>query len=95
MKSAFYLAVILSLLASCKTPSDFEGFKKSKKGFHYQLRSLGESNRKIVLGDYVTADIVYTTMNDSVFFKGRRKIKLEDPVYEGKEGEQGILHLAV
>ncbi len=83
MKTAIGLFLTTLLIVSCKNSSEFEGYKKSNKGFYYQLRALGESDRKIMTGDYVTADVVYTTMKDSVFFKGRRKIKLESPAYKG------------
>ncbi len=83
MKNAISFILATFLIVSCQTPSEFEGYKKSNKGFYYQLKSLGESNREIETGDYVTADVVYSTMKDSVFFKGRRKIKLEAPAYKG------------
>jgi FKBP-type peptidyl-prolyl cis-trans isomerase FkpA len=77
----FFLAAIV--VSSCKEQSPFEGYSKSKKGFYYQLQTIGESNKKIREGDYITADIQYSTIDDSVFFSGRRKLKLEKPVYSG------------
>lgn len=80
-----YILIVLSffLLLSCNQSSPFEGYKKSKKGFYYKLETIGETNEKIKVGDYITVDIIYSTIADSVFFEGRRKIKLEEPVYRG------------
>lgn len=83
MKHFYLLPIILIGLIACQNKSDFEGFKKSRKGFYYQLHTLGESDRKVQLNDYVTADISYYTMDDSLFFEGRRKIKLGKPAYQG------------
>lgn len=83
MRLSLFLLTITLILSSCGRKSEFEGFSKSKKGFHYQLHTIGESIRKTNPGDYITADISYATIDDSVFFEGRRKIKLEEPAYEG------------
>lgn len=71
------------ILSSCGRKSEFEGYSKSKKGFHYKLHSIGETSENTALGDYITADIRYKTINDSLFFEGRRKLKIEQPAYEG------------
>ena len=82
MRLVVFMSSIL-LILSCGNRSEFPGYSKSRKGFHYKLHSIGESNRQTSLGDYVTADISYQTISDSTFFKGRRKIKIENPAYEG------------
>lgn len=84
MRSTYHIILIcMFVLVSCTPKSEYEGYKKTKKGFHYQLHTLGESVEKIKINDYVTADISYSTMNDSLFFQGRRKIKLDEPAYTG------------
>lgn len=83
MKRFFILISVFASISACTLKSDFEGYKKSRKGFYYQLQTLGESDRNIKINDYVTADISYYTLNDSLFFEGRRKIKLEEPAYNG------------
>lgn len=83
MKPAYTILILTFILSACQPKSDFEGFKKSRKGFHYQLHTLGESERKTKIDDFITADITYSTLVDSVFFVGRRKIKVEDPAYPG------------
>jgi FKBP-type peptidyl-prolyl cis-trans isomerase len=83
MKNIVLIALTIFILHSCKTESPYLGYKLSSKGFYYQLKTIGESEQRIAEGDYVTADIVYATIDDSVFFQGRRKIKLGEPAYKG------------
>jgi FKBP-type peptidyl-prolyl cis-trans isomerase FkpA len=83
MKNVSILVLCLSFFVSCNSDKEFKGFSKSRKGFYYQLHTIGESNREIKTGDYVTADVAYYTINDSMFFQGRRKVKLEEPAYKG------------
>ena len=83
MKQLTVLIIGLVFILSCTGPSPFDGYSKSRKGFYYQLKTIGESDEKIKTGDYVTMDISYLTINDSVFFNGRRKIKVEEPAYSG------------
>ncbi|MBN1597416.1 MAG: FKBP-type peptidyl-prolyl cis-trans isomerase [Bacteroidales bacterium] len=74
---------VLALLTACTKESKYAGYNESPKGFHYKLLSIGESDEKIKEGDFVTADISYLTLKDSVFFEGRRKINLVQPAYTG------------
>lgn len=70
--------IILScLFLACSGPSPYPGFSKARHGIYYQLHTLGETGRKANYGDYITADIRYYTMDDSLFFEGRRKILLQ------------------
>ena len=70
---------ILSVFFGCT--QHYQGFRKSKGGIYFALHKIGESNIKSKYGDYIIADISYQTIKDSVFFKGRRKFKLESPDY--------------
>ena len=72
--------VILLLISDCG--NKYPGFTKSKSGIYYSLHKIGESSFKASYGDYIITDISYQTMKDSVFFKGRRKFKLEKPLTE-------------
>lgn len=83
MKQLVFVIFAISLISGCTSKSPYEGYKNSGKGFYYQLKTLGEDEVKIKTGDFVTADITYATINDSVFFEGRRKIEIEEPAYEG------------
>lgn len=83
MKHSLHLFWLIILLSACGSKSPYPGFSKDRKGFYYQLHSLSENPVAIGEGDYITADFTYMTIRDSVFFEGRRKIKLEKPAYEG------------
>jgi FKBP-type peptidyl-prolyl cis-trans isomerase FkpA len=83
MRLVTIIFLTIILISSCGRKSEFEGFSKSKKGFHYQLHTIGESIKKTNPGDYITADISYQTINDSLFFEGRRKLRIEQPAYKG------------
>ena len=74
---------LLVFLLACTGDSPYPGFSKKKHGIYYKLHAIGEDDNKPEYGDYVTADILYQTMADSVFFSGRRKIKLQEPVFKG------------
>jgi len=72
-----YIAIVfLILLFSCGNDSPYPGFKRGKHGIYYQLHKIGESSKKARYGDYITSDIIYKTMKDSMFFHGRRKLQL-------------------
>ena len=72
-----YIVILLFIsVFSCSKDSPYPGFNKGKQGIYYQLHKIGESSQKAKYGDYITADIVYKTMEDSVFFTGRRKLQL-------------------
>lgn len=83
MTKAFSKLTILILFAACTGNSPYPGFAKARHGIYYQLHTLGDSGRKAMYGDYITADIEYITMQDSVFFSGRRKLLLEDSEKKG------------
>ncbi len=72
----YTILFILIFVFSCSSNSPYPGFKKGKHRIYYQLHKIGESSEKANYGDYITADIVYKTMKDSVFFVGRRKLQL-------------------
>ncbi len=76
----FYL-LSLTFLFSCKDP--YPGYTKADEGIYYQLLMVGEQDQCCHFGDYVTANIAYITMNDSVFFSGMRKFKVSKPDFPG------------
>jgi len=75
MRTYFIFFVIL-ISSGCGLKSPYPGYSRGKEGVYFQLHRLGESSRKAMYTDYITADIQYATMNDTVFFKGRRKLQL-------------------
>lgn len=80
-----YLKLILLFVvfSACTEKSPYPGYSRGKQGIHYQLHTIGESARKARYGDYITADIQYKTMSDSVFFEGRRKLLLQKTNLKG------------
>ncbi len=82
MKKLFIILLGLFFF-SCSNNSPYPGFSKGPKGIYFQLHKIGESSKKASFNDYITADITYKTLNDSVFFKGRRKLQLQQTGDEG------------
>ena len=68
--------LLLIILWACSDSSPYPGYSKGRQGVYYHLETLGESRKKAHYGDYITADIQYRTISDSVFFEGRRKLAL-------------------
>jgi FKBP-type peptidyl-prolyl cis-trans isomerase FkpA len=80
--------LIILIIASCRQSSQYPGFSKGENGIYYQLHKIGETDQKAGIGDYITADITYKTINDSVFFNGKRKLQLlAENNYEGSINE--------
>ena len=71
----------LALLFSCRNP--YPGYTKAGEGIYYKLLIVGDQEKCCQFGDYVTANIAYMTMNDSVFFSGIRKFKVAQPNFPG------------
>jgi FKBP-type peptidyl-prolyl cis-trans isomerase len=69
--------------------SPYTGYTRLGKEFYYKLIEIGEGSRKAEPGFYITADLNYRTIKDSLFFAGVRKFRLENA---GKPGsfEGGI-----
>jgi len=83
-KKAYLLFVVLAfVLNSCNYFSEYPDYNKTKSGIYYKLIKFGESSEKAKSGDYITADIMYKTINDSVFFEGRRKLQITEPSFIG------------
>jgi len=87
MKRIFVSIFVLLLVASCSEDSRYKGFSKNDTGIYYKLHSFGESKKQVKPGDYITSDIIYKKMNDSVFFDGRRKFQISEPSFEGSIDE--------
>jgi FKBP-type peptidyl-prolyl cis-trans isomerase FkpA len=74
--TGIFLSIIFLFCISCSRKSPYPGFSKLSEGIWYKLYQIGENEKKPVTGDYITVDILYKTMQDSVFFSGRRKFQL-------------------
>ncbi|MBI9052629.1 MAG: FKBP-type peptidyl-prolyl cis-trans isomerase [Bacteroidales bacterium] len=83
IKKILWLIILIPCIISCDSFSKYSGFSKTKTDIYYQLIKFGESSVKAKPGDYITVDIAYTTVNDSVFFEGRRKIQITNPKFPG------------
>jgi len=82
MKISFF--VILTIVCfSCHRNSKYPEFTELGNGTWYRLLKIGENSVKPHPGDYITVNLAYTTMNDSTFFRGTRKLQLDTPAYEG------------
>lgn len=83
LRLAILLSLVLHIVFSCDEFSRYPGYKKSNHGIYYQLHTIGDDDSKAGPGDYITVDLTYLTMNDSVFFNGIRKFQVLEPAYEG------------
>ncbi len=85
MRKAFFILLAFGfLLFSCDKFSKYPGFKGAPHGIYYQLHTIGdEDSVKAKAGDFITAELTYLTLNDSVFFNGMRKFQVMKPAYEG------------
>ena len=77
--SLFVLA--FSLLFSCRNP--YPGYKKAEEDIYYKLLMIGDQEKCCRFGDYVTANIAYATMNDSVYFSIIVKVEVIQPDFPG------------
>lgn len=83
IKIRYFFILAVCLLSSCQNEPAYQGYTESNSGVFYKLHSFGSSQRQVQPGNYITADIVYQTMNDSIFFTGRRTVKVTKPAYQG------------
>ncbi|PLX12393.1 MAG: hypothetical protein C0597_13430, partial [Marinilabiliales bacterium] len=79
----FFLIIIVFVVPACDYFSKYPGYSKTKSGIYYNLLKFGESSEKAKPGDYITADIIYKTIEDSVFFEGRRRLQITEPSFLG------------
>jgi FKBP-type peptidyl-prolyl cis-trans isomerase FkpA len=85
MKTRVLLLIMLvsAFALTCNRFSKYPGFKKAKHGIYYQLHIMGEDTIRPRAGDFITTNLTYLTMSDSVFFKGTRKLQVSKSAYEG------------
>lgn len=87
MRTIFALFIGLIFLVSCNLFQKYEGYSKTKTGIYYKLHYIGEEVNPPTPGNYVTADISYYTMDDSLFFNGYRTFQLTRPEFQGSIDE--------
>ncbi len=76
-----------ALIASCSRSSEYPGYSESNTGIYYKLLKINDTESRCKYGDFITTDITYKTLNDSVFFKGRRKFQINKPTFPGSVDE--------
>ncbi|MHC1704921.1 MAG: FKBP-type peptidyl-prolyl cis-trans isomerase [Tenuifilaceae bacterium] len=87
-QSILFVLFIFVLFTGCsKKSSKFPGFSITDSGIHYKLVSLGDGASKAAVTDFITVNISYRTINDSLFFQGLRKFQLTSPRFEGSIDE--------
>lgn len=91
IKKVLFLVLIVIGLFSCDYFSKYPGYSKKKSGIYYKLLKFGESEKKATPGDYLTVDIIYKTIADSIFFEGRRKLQIKEPRFKGSIDECFLL----
>jgi FKBP-type peptidyl-prolyl cis-trans isomerase FkpA len=87
MKNFLLLLTGLFFIASCQWFNKFPGYSKTKTGIYYKLDKIGEAVKPPVATDYVTVDIHYVTLADSIFFNGHRTFQLTQPDFKGSIDE--------
>lgn len=73
----------LIFIMSCSLFEKYPGYSKAKSTIYYKLLAVGEDTVKAKPGDYITVDIAYRTMEDSLFFFGRRIMQISKPQFPG------------
>ncbi len=83
MKSGIIIVFAFLLMFACKQ-NPYPGYSPENGGaLYYKLHMFGDERTKPNAGDYITADIAYQTMNDSVFFRGKRTFQLAPSDFDG------------
>jgi FKBP-type peptidyl-prolyl cis-trans isomerase FkpA len=85
MSCTFRFLVLLTFvsLVSCGKMSKYPGYQNTGHGFYYKLHKIGENPINAKIGDYITVNLEYATLKDSVFFTGTRKLQINQPAFEG------------
>jgi len=76
---------LILLLISCSSP--LPGYETTSSGIYYKYLSIGEDNATAQFNDYVTVNITYKTIDDSVFFSAKRRFQIQEPQFKGSVDE--------
>lgn len=79
----------LFFLSSCNHESEgyLAGYTQLVDDTYYRLAALGEGEHHASIGDYVTVQLRYATLEDSTFFAGLRRFQIERSNYSGSIDE--------
>jgi len=81
------IPVMVIVNISCDRFSKYPGYSSAGKDIYFQLHKIGEGEQEVAPGDYVTAELNYITMQDSVFFNAVRKFQITEPEFPGSVDE--------
>jgi FKBP-type peptidyl-prolyl cis-trans isomerase len=69
------------LFNSCSSP--FPEYESTQSGIYYKYHKIGEEKEQPSYTDYVTVNIKYKTIKDSIFFEAKRRFQINKPNYLG------------
>lgn len=72
-------------ISSCWSP--YPDYKISDSGIYFKFHKIGETQQQAKFSDYVTVNLSYKTITDSVFFSAKRRFQVMDPEYRGSVDE--------
>lgn len=82
MRIFLFLLIVFTAFSCKKNP--YPSYSEVDGGaIYYKLYMFGDDRTTAKEGDYITADIAYQTMDDSIFFKGKRTFQLGEIGFEG------------
>ncbi len=81
------IGILFVASLSFSSCNKYEGYSKAKHGIYYKLLQIGDTIDPPKPSDYVTVNISYSTLNDSMFFKGARTFQLTKPDFKGSIDE--------
>ncbi len=87
MKDLLVLLFILGFFTSCSFFNRYPGYSKTKTGIFFKLHVIGDEVSPPIASNYITAEITYAKVSDSVFFKGHRTFQLTEPEFRGSIDE--------
>lgn len=92
IRNLLSFVILLLILIGCSNKSSkFSGFSVTDSGIHYKLISLGDGSIKPQASNFITVNIAYRTIKDSIFFQGLRKFQLTTSNYSGSIDECFIM----
>ena len=73
--------IFILLVTSCD--SKFPTFEKTHSDIYYKYYKIGEQRERASFNDFVTVNIKYKTLEDSIFFSAKRQFQILKPDYIG------------
>lgn len=80
----FNISIVL-LFFSCNSP--LSGYESTSSGIYYKYLKIGEQKENAKYSDYVTVNITYKTITDSVFFTAKRRFQIRKSQFKGSVNE--------